>query len=441
MIVISPPSIPERWLHWSYREAIGLPPEIRGTRNERIRILQPGTLNFGNGPDFQSALLEIDGVRQIGDVEIHISPECWYQHGHDHDERYGQVCLHLLWDAPKGIPERLAQRFSHVLLSGQLTMPVETWRETMQRLESSASQPPDIADVTLHELAGFAEQRFRRKVQKMRDWLSHFSPEDVLFLSLGETLGYSANKNAFRQLLWQFPASRLGGMFCSPGHSPMDVWFFLVYAGGLGELLLRQSAFRQSGAFPLLFSQHIRNWQNRMIFPVLSATDWHFSRLRPFNSPFIRLAGFAAIWFNFRNTGLFEILLSIARERLPERLLRNRWQSAIDIRLQPAFIRNLQHMLGFRQLPERAAGNQRQRQFLLNAVLPLMHSWAEQGENFGFLQYIEHIFEQFPSTETPEMLNHFIGGLDRRHPFRKGVQRSGFYQQGLLEWSAGKKKA
>jgi hypothetical protein len=94
---------PETVLHqvwlWQWR----LPEVLRTTDGRSLRVFQPGWWNYGPGPDFQKAILQIDGAVRTGDVEVHRMTTEWTLHGHDRDSRYGRVVLHVVYEST-GVP-------------------------------------------------------------------------------------------------------------------------------------------------------------------------------------------------------------------------------------------------------------------------------------------------------------------------------------------------
>ena len=80
---------------------------LKTTSGKRLRILDPGTWNKNEGPDFREARLEIEGLERVGDVEIHFYPNDWFHHGHDRNPNFRNVILHVVlyagtaqgWDA------------------------------------------------------------------------------------------------------------------------------------------------------------------------------------------------------------------------------------------------------------------------------------------------------------------------------------------------------
>ncbi|RMF07112.1 MAG: DUF2851 family protein [Candidatus Neomarinimicrobiota bacterium] len=78
------------WLH--------LPPGkiLRTLQGDDLLLLQPGTPNRNAGPDIRGARVWLGGHMQTGDVEFHLRPRDWFDHGHDRDPRYRRVILHVV---------------------------------------------------------------------------------------------------------------------------------------------------------------------------------------------------------------------------------------------------------------------------------------------------------------------------------------------------------
>ena len=71
---------------------------------EPLRVIAPGRWNRGPGPDFRGAqILDAEGRARRGDVEFHLKPRGWLDHGHHHDDAYHAVLLHLVAPADGGV--------------------------------------------------------------------------------------------------------------------------------------------------------------------------------------------------------------------------------------------------------------------------------------------------------------------------------------------------
>ncbi|MBE7172709.1 MAG: DUF2851 family protein [Williamsia sp.] len=97
---------------------------------DALQIIHPGKRNHDQGPDFISAKISVGGIAWSGNVEIHVLASDWYRHGHQHDERYNNVILHVVWkydltahNLLAGIPSlELQSRVSMLLLNRYETL-------------------------------------------------------------------------------------------------------------------------------------------------------------------------------------------------------------------------------------------------------------------------------------------------------------------------------
>lgn len=66
---------------------------------DRIEVIEVGQYLRLAGPDFFNAKISIAGQLWAGNVEIHIKASDWYAHQHQHDKRYENVVLHVVWES------------------------------------------------------------------------------------------------------------------------------------------------------------------------------------------------------------------------------------------------------------------------------------------------------------------------------------------------------
>lgn len=430
--------VAEYWLYWTYLrpELLRLP--LYSSEGHSLAIIDPGRRNEDNGPDFINAILEINGLRCRGDVEFHLTPQDWFRHGHARDERYRNVLLHVLWDAPEGIPAGLQERFPHLLLRSCLKIPEEAWRAQMLALEetsSAGSRGLPSAALSPGRIAQLAEERLRRKIERLRHWQQQFSLPDLLYIVLAETLGYSQNQFPLRHLLWECPPSRVYAAIPPRERSPLAIWIYLALEGGL----LPPAAVARKTALPPSLAALVREIYERFVrrgfYPRLALRDWHFSRLRPANHPALRLAALAQLLYQHQAPGLWEKLSGVAMQRLPLPATLAAWEDCLRCRAGQPLEAVLSHLLHFRRLPGQLIGATRLRQFLVNGLLPLLITWAERSGNQGFRAYLEGLWESFPSAEDPGVIRRQLQLISDPALARR-IAQSAFYQQGMLELAA-----
>lgn len=430
--------IPEYWLYWTYLNPALLKTPLRTIAGQTVSVLHPGYRNTDNGPDFLQAILEIGGLRCRGDVEFHCTVGDWFRHGHHQDERYRNVILHILWEDAGKIPGELQSRFPHLALRGQLSLPEARWRERMVLLEEDAGGLPAAAgDPALSPcyIAHLAEQRFQHKMDRYRNWCARFSPEDVFYIALAEALGYSKNKFPFRQLLWECPPSHIYKTIPPLQRSPLSIWVYLALRGSLlnPSNFLRETSgvLSRSEATPRLY----RYFQQRGFYPLLSRSDWNFSRIRPANSPYLRLGALAQWLHQYQSPGLFEKLLGVTMERRALHETIRGWQRCLQAPFDQAIAEAARQRLRLQRIPGTVIGASRLKQIFLNVLLPLFSVWAERSNNAGFRTYLGGLYESFPASEESGIIE-AQSRLVSDPALRAQIRQSGFYQQGLFEYMA-----
>lgn len=89
--------------------------------NTIIKIINPGEYNIHNGPDYIGTIIEINGLKLIGNTEIHIFEQDYLRHNHISDPRYFNVILHIFCfpssDPIAHIPYRLQIPLENIALN------------------------------------------------------------------------------------------------------------------------------------------------------------------------------------------------------------------------------------------------------------------------------------------------------------------------------------
>ena len=86
----------EQILQWVWNEQLFETNNLLTECGKNIHILNRGSLNHSDGPDFKHAKVLIDGLEWNGSVEIHLTSSGWKQHNHHLDENYENVILHVV---------------------------------------------------------------------------------------------------------------------------------------------------------------------------------------------------------------------------------------------------------------------------------------------------------------------------------------------------------
>ena len=276
------PQIPERLLSKLWQERAARRQYLRAANGRRFRVVYPGRPGTTAGPDFRDAVLEEEGVGLVrGDVEVHVRQRDWDAHGHGSDPRYNGVVLHVVADL-----DREGKPLTR-LRSGQ-NVPVLSLMPLLDD-EPSPREDPDIWSVlrpcgyhppsSVEELGDLLDRagdaRFLDRSQAFHALLSQEDPDQVLYASLMEALGYSQNMQPFQELAYRVPYSRLSGLVAAspPDDERRTVEVALLKAA---ELL---PAPNSKGPMP--------------------GSGWRLFRVRPQNHPVRRMIGFSHVLYPF----------------------------------------------------------------------------------------------------------------------------------------------
>ena len=265
-----------------------------------VRVINPGTLNTDAGPDFSGAHVQLDGLDWHGDVEIHVSSQGWYDHGHHEDPRYDCVVLHVTLhpDVWTGRLERSdGSVMPEVVLAPRLQTPLRTLLRAFYTRDPDdlvcAPQWDDVPDELRSDwIAALAGERLDRKVDRLRARLDDGAAlEEVLVERLFAGLGYAKNDAPMVDLVQRLSLDRLRRL----GTLDREALLFGV-AGLLPEPSDLLDADRPTADAAMDLRDRFARLQAVVPVPPMSGTAWTYFRLRPNNVPPLRLAQ-AAAWF------------------------------------------------------------------------------------------------------------------------------------------------
>lgn len=86
----------EQLLHYVWKHRMFPLDPLATTDGQPVEVIDAGLHNRNAGPDFFNAKVKINGTLWVGNVEIHDRSSDWYRHGHDKDDAYDNVILHVV---------------------------------------------------------------------------------------------------------------------------------------------------------------------------------------------------------------------------------------------------------------------------------------------------------------------------------------------------------
>ncbi len=270
-----------------------------GTQLETIRILNFGTLNPLQGPDFIGAEVEINGITYHGSVEIHIHTSNWDEHHHQLDPRYNQVVLHVVWLHDREVCNNfgyhiptlcLEDHFCEKDLHKMQIMNDQKIRFPCLKLLNQVK--PDIRNAQIQDAAitGFLEQSeecFQLAASINFDW------ERTLFIRL---FAYCVD-----------PQNRMNALNLAR-QLPLKVFRRYKASDYIGWILMDSGLWHSSPQkIQKQFEKFIKLYKQN-VFPQISGIGaWHHRNLRPGSYPMERILQFLT-WVDQRQ-GYWDALL------------------------------------------------------------------------------------------------------------------------------------
>lgn len=252
---------------------------------KRVRIINPGTLNSDSGPDFFNASIEIEGQRWAGNIEIHVKASDWFRHGHDRDQAYDSVILHVVQEDDAQITRRDGSIIPQITVRCSAQGAA---RCNMLMLGSAASLPcaKTIAslDKVYHTewLSALALERLYNKSDRILQLVKYTEGdwEAAAYITLARALGFGLNAEPFEVLAKNLPLK-----FLNRHRDELVTMEALIFgqAGLIPEPTIGEDGYVTRLRQEYQFMAH--KFSLRSI-----AMQWKLSRTRPQNFPHRRLA-------------------------------------------------------------------------------------------------------------------------------------------------------
>lgn len=286
----------EKLYHYAWKHKMFPLRTLLTTDNRVVEVIDVGLYNRSDsGPDFFNAKLKVDGTVWIGNVEIHKRSSDWFRHGHDKDEAYDNVVLHVVGEADMDVVTRSGRMPAQLVLS----LPPGLESDYHHLLCNDKYPPcyeriPDIPALKIHSwITALETERLERKtmdiMQRVSD--SQGSWENAYFQTLARNYGFGVNGDAF------------------------DVWSKLIdltkAAHHRDDLFQVEAMFiGQAGLLDRVDEKYAREYaylQHKFSLQPMPSGMWKYLRMRPQNFPHVRVMELARMYHEHR-TGLSQLL-------------------------------------------------------------------------------------------------------------------------------------
>ena len=262
---------------------------VQARDGHTYRVLYPGRPGPGRGPDFLDAVLEReDGTRLCGDIEVHVRPGGWRDHGHGSDRRYNGVVLHvayldggpetenaagvrvpLLVLGPANIQQIQKAAWGHEAPAVHVAPSLQPQTEIQM---GPADAPYAPAPMPFMDLGAAGDHRFLAKSAGLAMEARRVGPDQTLYAAVIECLGYPRNRGQFRKFSARLTWGLLSSGLAPSGARTVDEFRArLLWAAGFAP--------KPAGA-PSIAGR---------------APEWDLPGGRPDNHPKRRISGAAAL--------------------------------------------------------------------------------------------------------------------------------------------------
>lgn len=402
--------------------------EISSEEGKSIRIISPGTWNVSAGPDFRNAAVLIDGTLMKGDVEIHRRSSDWHAHGHDNDSMYNNVLLHVVWEdnTPDDRHGLCTLVFPKCLNSD--------WLDMMRDLEASCypyarkissgscslqlalSSNEHIKDI----LCSAGLSRFSEKSTSAMHLAADRGSDQSLYESIFDALGYKSNRSQFRALSQRIPLETLRNL--RDRQTRMALLF--GSAGMIPDMTM-------TPVLPQCKEQVLRLWDIWWSLGMQSdeAIEWCRSGIRPYNSPFRRLAAGIQI-LETTNYRPAEWLLSNAANAANPKVFLKSFNVLCEEIMPWKSLRDFSHEI---KPAADLLGKGRLSDLLVNVFLPFLHGISKANGNSAIADLAKTAYMSLPPLQDNRLYKEAIQRF--LIPPSRAVElvKSACHQQGMLD--------
>lgn len=288
----------EEFIYYLWENRL-LSTNLRTVDGEDVNVISVGIRNHDAGPDFLDARIQIGDTLWVGQVEMHVNSSDWYRHGHQDDEAYKNVVLHVVYhnDCERlNIPTiEIVGKFDESVLAGYDGFMKSRFWIPCEKLIANVQQFTWLAwleRLVVERLETEVRDVYARLVENNYDW------EETVYQRIMRYLGMKVNNDAFERLAKLLPLKILRKHI----DNPLQVAAMLFGCAGFLEQEFTES-------YPILLQREFKILKSKFNLSVMPMSYWKFLRMRPPNFPTIRLAQTASLISSCDS--LFSKLLSI----------------------------------------------------------------------------------------------------------------------------------
>lgn len=259
--------------------------QLTDVAENALEIIHPGTFNQHQGPDFLNARIRIGDTIWVGNIELHVRASDWHRHLHSSDKNYHNIILHVVWENDVPIEEVVSTIILKDRVPKLLLKQYEQWMTETSFIPCSKSidQLNNINWIAWKERLLIERLESKSKDIYLRLETLNYHWEEVFWITLARTMGYSINADAFEEIAGSIPLNIL---------SKHKNQIHQLEALLLGQAGLLGGVFNEH--YPaMLQKEYLFLSKKYGLRPIKQSV--HFLRMRPSNFPTVRLAQLAAL--------------------------------------------------------------------------------------------------------------------------------------------------
>lgn len=367
--------------------------DLKTIDGKSVEVIDAGLQNPDAGPDFFNAKVIIDGTLWVGNVELHLKASDWFLHHHDEDERYDSIILHVVEESDATVHRR------NGLLMPQLVLPIPaTLHEGYQELLHEDRYPPcyrsigDLSKLMIHSwLSALLYERLGTRCNQIQQRFEQHDQNwnDALFCTLARNFGFGVNGDAFDAWARSIPFRAVDK------HRDNLLQIEAIFFGQAGLLDLQ--------ALPSYYRDEARNesyWQQlckeyaflayKFDLHPISFSLWKFVRMRPDNSPFVRMAQLAMLYYNGEATAArlvdapdVDVIRSLFRVGTSPY-----WDTHFTFGSTPTVAR------------PKIVGESALDLLLINTVIPFLYAYGQRRDDATYCDRAIALLEQMPAESN-----------------------------------------
>jgi hypothetical protein len=404
----------EIWRNRSYSD------KLYTVNGDQIEIIDPGVKTNGEeGPDFKNARINVGGIKYVGDIEIDTFLSDWINHGHNANNKYNKVILHVFFtkDIRDFIPRTISGRnIQCLMLSSFLPNDVRTTirqaisSERDHRVKAIACKSLEsyaTTDQKIHFIRELGLRRFEKKCNRILDRLKELKHEETLRNSMHEpqiryspnedfynndinsedfkseklwqqlfyeltfeALGYSKNKDSFRKLAVEVDVDFILNNIPKDNFIQTAEYIYFSITGlkpNINDVNDEESK-KYIAAMNEVWGSLLQYYQGEL----LDSSNWHFFQLKPQNFPTIRLAGGVRILYEILFKNLLGRIMSAFEQIDISLRMTSELRSLLVVKSQ-GFWKHHYHFNKRAKTPlQFFIGGSRAEEIVINVVLPFI---------------------------------------------------------------------